>query len=451
MGVSFDRAVRIAGYRPSVFKQALRAYLRTRDPARLIDLKSVFSNRRDGAIVYEECIDRGLIDPVTNKVTEQGMTVARAKVAMRTPLAKARSVLDDLLARVDLLNADPEAVTRVDRIWLFGSLMREEPTVGDIDLAICRSRDARFDQYPDAQVDEAKRLIERFKDAPQYWDMPWDRIDWLYKRMVFGARRHPLLAGAQEGTTDLQSLGAPCRLIYDRLRGGRVDDPILARHPDSPGRSNEVPPPDALPDLAPAELRPMDARWLTGFTYWGPVSPYEIFRGWTPECRKLFPDYPKDLRVVTDDSSLVHFPWTPKTVKRKGLDGRNAVAIVDATEWSGTSITLHRAIEKTHDRWMLRASFSDLALHRSRKYVDLYTLPDMVAAVSLILAVDAERMFRRANEAGMQSNVTIRISAEGLREDMREHFAQRIADMLARRVVAIEPAGNAASVQVELT
>ncbi|MDT7529204.1 hypothetical protein OVY29_11060 [Sphingopyxis sp. SE2] len=145
------------------------------------------------------------------------------------------------------------------------------------------------------------------------------------------------------------------------------------------------------------------------------------------------------------------FSLDPKTVKRKGLDGRNAVAIVDATEWSGTSITLHRAIEKTHDRWMLRASFSDLALHRSRKYVDLYTLPDMVAAVSLILAVDAERMFRRANEAGMQSNVTIRISAEGLREDMREHFAQRIADMLARRVVAIEPAGNAASVQVELT
>jgi len=38
----------------------------------MIDLKTVFPLRRDDAIVFEECLDRGLIDPATLKLTEAG-------------------------------------------------------------------------------------------------------------------------------------------------------------------------------------------------------------------------------------------------------------------------------------------------------------------------------------------------------------------------------------------
>jgi hypothetical protein len=62
MGISFDRNARIAGYRPAVFKDALRGFMRTRSHGNLIDLKSIFPFRRDGAIVFEECLDRGLIE-----------------------------------------------------------------------------------------------------------------------------------------------------------------------------------------------------------------------------------------------------------------------------------------------------------------------------------------------------------------------------------------------------
>lgn len=99
---------------------------------------------------------------------------------------------------------------------------------------------------------------------------------------------------------------------------------------------------------------------------------------------------------------------------------------------------------------MLRASFSDLALRRSRKYVDLASLPDMVAAVSLILAVDAERILRRATEADSLPKVTIQISQGDLPEDMRDHFAQEIADMLTRRAVAIEPKGEGGTASIVL-
>lgn len=449
MGISFDRDRRIAGYRTSTFKNALTGYLRAKSPASLIDLKSVFPHRRDGAIVYEECLDRGLIDHASGEVTEAGLTLVRSKVVARTPLEKAKRVLDEFVERVDQLNNDREAISRVDEVWLFGSLMREEAAVGDIDLAIARSSSDRFPNL-DAQVCQAKVLLTNIPDAPSRWRWPWDRVDWLYGRAIFGSRRHPLLAGAKDGMDDLVSLGVPCKLIYDRTRGGRVDDPILPLHPQSNGRLNTIDPLPVMPDLTATQLRPMDARWVAGYDSGGTVSPYCIFRGWTDECRQLFPEYPRTLRIAASGDELRNFPWLPKTIKRPGLDGRSAVAIVSATEFWGTSVTLHRSIQDISGEAVLKASFSDLLLHRSRKYIDLATLPEMVSAVSLILAVDAERIIRRAIDRDIAAKVTIQISSGDLPEDMIQYFVKEIVENLVKRTVAIEPVGFPSSVNIDL-
>ena len=449
MGISLDRDLRIAGYRASTFKNALAGYLRTKSPAGLIDLKTIFPHRRDGAIVYEECLDRNLIDRGTGKVSEAGLTLVRSKVVARTPLEKAQTILEAFLERVDQLNHDPEAISRVDEVWLFGSLLREEAAVGDIDLAIARSWSDRFENL-DAQVRHAKALLAKIPDAPRDWGWPWDRIDWLYRRAIFGARRHPLLAGAKDGMDDLASLGVPCRLIYDRARGGRVDDAIVPLHPQSKGRLNTIDPLPVVPDLTPAQLQPMDARWVAGYDRWGTVSPYDIFRGWTDQCRQLFPEYPRTLRIAASGDDLRDFPWIPKTLKRPGLDGRAAVAVISATEFRGTCITLQRSLYETSGEALLNASFSDLLLHRSRKYIDLSTLPEMVSTVSLILAVDAERILRRAIERDRLAKVTIQIIAGDLPDDMRHYFVEEIVETLAQRTVAIEPAGAPASVAIEL-
>ncbi|MET0363557.1 MAG: nucleotidyltransferase domain-containing protein, partial [Sphingobium sp.] len=230
----------------------------------MIDLKSVFPQRRDGALVYEECLDRGLIDPDARELTSKGLIVARAKVLTRTPYAKARSILMDVLDSADRLNADPDAISNISQIWLFGSFMRGENTVGDIDLALVPVRAPAFSDNFEGLIEQAKRRIAQLPDAPSQWAYPWDRVDWLFRRAIFGARRHPLLAGAQTGTTDLASLGVPCQLIYDQVRGGRVDDPILPMHPESKGRDASMEPPPSMPDFHPVSLRPMDARWLAG-------------------------------------------------------------------------------------------------------------------------------------------------------------------------------------------
>jgi predicted nucleotidyltransferase len=439
VGISLDKNARIAGYRPSAFKDALRGFLRTHSPGNMIDLKTAFPLRRDGAIVFEECLDRGLIDPATTKLTEAGEAIARAKAKSRTPLAKAQSVLNEFLDRIEIFGRDPDGVQDVDQVWLFGSLMRGEDSVGDIDLAITKSRRPRFAHDHEGRQSHVDQLVAQRADAPRYWDWPWAKEDWLVNRALYGAKRHPLLVGVQEGTSDLQSLGVPCRLIYDRSRGGRVDDPILPRHPESRGRSNDLSPPAEMPDLTPAPVRPMDARWVAGFWEVGVVSPYDIFRGWTNDAHALFPRYPDGLRVVGDDHNLSHYPWTPKRLKKPGLDGRNAVALISATEWWGTSLTLRRHIEVSPSSWTLRAGFSDLQLYRARKYADWATLQDLAAVAALILAVDAERMLRRTSELLQPPTVRIAIDDDGLTDDIRPDFVEPLRAHLAERTIRIEP------------
>jgi|ERR1700721_3014111 hypothetical protein len=100
-----------------------------------------------------------------------------------------------------------------------------------------------------------KELLSRRDDAPAARGLIWSAETWITDRALYGTRRHSLLAGVQSDISDLAELGAPCRLIYDRARGGRVNDPILPRHPQSNGRQNDLALAAEMPDLAPKDIR----------------------------------------------------------------------------------------------------------------------------------------------------------------------------------------------------
>jgi hypothetical protein len=451
VGVSFDGKMRIAGYRPTVFKQALQGFERTSSPGNVVDLRSVFPLRRDGAIVFEECLDRRLIDREALKLTDSGEAVARAKVKRRTPLRQAHALLDAFLDRVDALNRDPEAVNFVEEVWLFGSLLREQESVGDIDLALKKTRRPEYAGDYDGMLRHVDRLLSKISDAPSHWERRWSKESWITSRALFGARRHPLLSGVQESAMNLISLAVPCRLIYDRKRGGRVHDPILQRHPEAGERDSEIKAPVEMLDLAPTPIRPMDARWVAACWEWGSVSPYDIFRGWTDEAHRLFQRYPEGLRVAGDDLRQGSDSWTPRRLKARGLDGRSAVALINATQWWGTSVVLCRKIEVNAELWTLNASFSDLELHRSRKRLELMTLADIASATALILAVDAERMLRRIAELSVTPSVEIKIAACTDNRDLQSHLIEPVLDLLKTRAIRIEPLDwKGPSVQVDL-
>lgn len=192
----------------------------------------------------------------------------------------------------------------------------------------------------------------------------------------------------------------------------------------------------------------MDGRWVAGYSTWGVVSPYDIFRGWTDDAHRLFANYPEDLRVLADGFDLRSFPWQPKRLRQPGLDGRAALLVMDATEWWGVSLVLNRAIETSDRQWILHARFSNIELNRARTRVDLASTPAIVGAVSLVLAVDAERMLRRAREQSDAPRIEIQIAGDGLIDEIRVHVVDEIAKALRSRSVRIEPEGWAQTVAI---
>jgi predicted nucleotidyltransferase len=216
MGITFDKDMRIAGYRPATFKNALRRFERTRSPGSMIDLKSMFPQRRDGAIVFEECLDRRLIEAQDGfRLTPGGEAMVRGKAKPRTPLAKAQALLDEFLARVHALNSDEYAVRYVEEVWLFGSVLRGAETVGDIDLALVTDRRPQYRIKGGYEQMKAhlKKVMASRDDVPQTQGFLWSAERWITERALFGAKRHPLLASVHTDTDDLVALAVPCRLI----------------------------------------------------------------------------------------------------------------------------------------------------------------------------------------------------------------------------------------------
>jgi hypothetical protein len=74
---------------------------------------------------------------------------------------------------------------------------------------------------------------------------------------LYGGGRRPLLS--LNDIPELQHLACPCQLVFDSKRGGVVDDPVLARHPQSTGRSDKIRDALLMPDLLAGRqaLRPL--------------------------------------------------------------------------------------------------------------------------------------------------------------------------------------------------
>jgi predicted nucleotidyltransferase len=70
------------------------------------------------------------------KLTSSGEEFARASGAKRIRRATATQTLEGFMSRVAEVNADPRFLVRIKRAVVYGSYVRGEETVGDLDLAI---------------------------------------------------------------------------------------------------------------------------------------------------------------------------------------------------------------------------------------------------------------------------------------------------------------------------
>jgi hypothetical protein len=69
------------------------------------------------------------------QTTVAGNALAQARIGSSMPRARAEALLNQLIGRVEDVNADPEGLVWTETVDLFGSLAHPDvPTVGDVDV-----------------------------------------------------------------------------------------------------------------------------------------------------------------------------------------------------------------------------------------------------------------------------------------------------------------------------
>lgn len=438
MGVTLPKDMRFAGFRPSAIKAGLQSIWKTGSAEAFAQLKGAGANVRERAILFEELLDRDLIEKSRRgyQLTKGGQAIAVGKARTRTPIARARMHIDNLLERINAYNSDPDGFLFIDQVWLFGSAMRGEDTVGDVDIALSTSRRPPYDKSYYLMQERVEEVLQKRGEIPaQHGSLLFSGEEWLMKKAIFGERRHPLLSGVQTGTSDLESIGAPCQLIYDRSRG-RVNDPILPQHPKSEGQAEGTPAPRQLPDLSPAPVRPMHARWL--YSYDGRpemVSPYDIFGSWEI-AEPLFPSFPDGLKVMlAGDGSDAE--WTPKALNKK-VDGRDRVLLKVERFGEGTSVVLHRSIVDGDEGVQVIARLERAEMVGTSNPAPVL-FDDISRTIALLLATDAHRVMRRQMDIGEPKEVSIIVDSSSLKDPLSDRLGDDAFGHLEARRVSIEP------------
>lgn len=430
MGTTLPKDVTIAGVSMTTIKRALRGYITADDVISLMARKTIFGSRMEGAVVYEEMLERGLINPDAeardDHLTEAGMALATGK-ARRASIEKADEVLDAYLDHVAKHNADPNALDYVDQVWLYGSAMRREETVGDIDLAFTKVRNPAYED--DAAL--RARLRELMNMAPAHMSY-LDASSWAWGHGIEPGRRHPLLSGLREGVHELVEMGVPCKLVFDRASGGKVDRDIQPRHPESKGRSNQMPAPRVLPDLAPPDTapRPMDARWMSAYRYdSGNVLPRTIFEERLDETLPGVGLFALSNKTTWQPQS----GWQPKALRADDIDGSHKVVLVFDNDYAdpegkhSTAVTVVRTVEQSDTGPILRVKLEDLERRRG-----VATKPDLgdlqvTLILGLLVATDCWRQVTRLMDRGdVGKQVEIHFDFSNLPEVLRKPYAELV-------------------------
>ena len=375
------------------------------------------------AVLVEELRDRGFIGnvagdfviPVVDGLTAKGRALGSAKATARTQKEKAHQIFDGLLDAAERINARGDLPFRVREIWLFGSMVDpDRADVGDIDFCLEIDRPPAFDDWDEAM--KRYRALARELDAPY----SADAYKWVKERLLYGARRHQLLA--PNDVERLVRMGSPCRLAFDDRRGGRVDDAVLARHPGSSGRDPSMPEPSRMPDMAAPSgifgpvhielLIPMDLD-AKGFA--------ASFPSWTnswPAVRANHRYFGRPPEVVSDPASET-VEFMPGDIDPSRCDGRSSFAMVvmppdpvrndDGSFDPGCTLAVGRSIDAGQDGFVYRLNIEQFSYGGRTPTDDMLIMARWV--LNACMQADIERIARRSREAGVAFDLRVELDA----------------------------------------
>jgi len=251
-------------------RQILKALGRTRDLDSIGKHGKVQLQPEAVYAIIQESIDQGLISlvpppeypdsPPQLTVTDSGRAIATATARKRASKKVGHAALNDVLERVEKLNNSPHAPIKVERLWVFGSLIdTAKSDIGDVDISVEFSRTELFDKVG-LKLDHYKKYFPELHidNVSPFWLAPY----YFSHRAVFGVRRHPLISPVE--INELVDLHVPCVLAYDRSQGRLPVDRIIPHHPRSEYRADRMGERLKVPELTGPDrnFRPSSAEIL---------------------------------------------------------------------------------------------------------------------------------------------------------------------------------------------
>lgn len=176
---------------------------------------------REAARFLNEMVSLGYLEPMDPpltdgtpcfEVTSQGHALANASAAKPISRKTANRVLREFMERVRQVNSSVEYVYEVESVVLFGSMLGDKESLGDVDLAIELVPRESDDQEFQAKCQARRRIAEengrRFRSIFDWAVWPTMEIFHFLKARCWSLSLHPL-----SEITDMKGVG------YCVLRG----------------------------------------------------------------------------------------------------------------------------------------------------------------------------------------------------------------------------------------
>jgi predicted nucleotidyltransferase len=151
------------------------------------------------------------------QITTKGVALARSTLAKALNRETANRLIEDLLARVKIVNEDTYYLYRVVQVELFGSMLTNKERPNDVDVCVTLAR--RFEGKPQLAAEAARRADARA--GGRTFDSHFDEVCWPeteVRRFLKGRSRGLSFSAAG----DPERLGVASKVIFDESAHGAV-------------------------------------------------------------------------------------------------------------------------------------------------------------------------------------------------------------------------------------
>jgi predicted nucleotidyltransferase len=205
----------IAGYPALVVRNALRN-LRTADAWGLLALEKAAKLTPGAARTMAKALQKDglveLIEPGRWAVTQAGRTLVAATAARPISRSTAEKALEKFLDRVKRVNTDPYFLARVNRLVLYGSMLRPEvERLSDVDLAVQLETKEKDPDRLRAQT--LRRVEELAARGHRFRDFLEEAGCWYFETRRFLKGGSRVISLADYNVEKILVLAAPHRVL----------------------------------------------------------------------------------------------------------------------------------------------------------------------------------------------------------------------------------------------